>query len=143
LSYCAVCNRSKSSRERSRYKCGVCLMENGLMKTFFKFFFYVCLSLEKLVNGKYFLVKEKFGFISRKLFSFYFGWKTLFESCEKFRNIILFVDYIKFSPQTFDCYIYIFCFEYFFFNFIPYNLIFILTLDIIFIIVICFFFIIF
>jgi len=48
-------------------------MENGLMKTFFKFFFYVCLSLEKLVNGKYFSVKEKFGFISRKLFSFYFG----------------------------------------------------------------------
>jgi hypothetical protein len=43
------------------------------MKTFFKFFFYVCLSLKKLVNGKYFSVKEKFGFISRKLFSFYFG----------------------------------------------------------------------
>jgi hypothetical protein len=37
---------------------------------------------------------EKFG---RKIFS---------ESCEKFRNVILFVDYIKFSSQTFDCYIY-------------------------------------
>jgi hypothetical protein len=35
-----------------------------------------------------------------------FGRKTLSESCEKFRNIILFVDYIKFDPQTFDCYIY-------------------------------------
>jgi len=33
-------------------------------------------------------------------------WKTLFESCEKFRNVILFVDYIKFGPQTFNCYIY-------------------------------------
>ena len=60
------------------------------------------------------------GFQER--FSFYFGRKTLSRSCEKFRNIILFVDYIKFDPQTFDCYIYIyifFFFEYLFFNFIP------------------------
>ena len=86
--------------------------------------FYVCLLLEKLVNGKhfpvnekYFLVKEKFGLVSRKVFSFYFGRKTLSESCEKFRNVILFADYIKFGPQTFDC-LYILCFEYLFFNFI-------------------------
>jgi len=31
--------------------------------------FYVCLSLEKLVNGKHFSVKEKFGLVSRKVFS--------------------------------------------------------------------------
>ena len=31
---------------------------------------------------------------------------TLSGSCEKFRNVILFADYIKFGPQTFDCYIY-------------------------------------
>ena len=61
----------------------------------------VCLPLEKLVNKKYFPVKEKFGLVS-----FYFGRKTLFGSCEKFRNVILFADYIKFDPQTFDCYIY-------------------------------------
>jgi len=74
---------------------------------------YVCLPLGKLVNekhflinGKHFPVKEKFGLASRKVFSFYFGRKTLSESCEKFRNIILFADYIKFDPQTFDCYIY-------------------------------------
>jgi hypothetical protein len=24
-------------------------------------------------------------------------------SCEKFRNVILFTDYIKFGPQTFNC----------------------------------------
>jgi len=66
----------------------------------------VCLSLEKLVNGKHFPVKEKFGLVSRKVFSFYFERKTLSRSCEKFRNIILFVDYIKFDPQTFECYIY-------------------------------------
>jgi hypothetical protein len=66
-----------------------------------------CLPLEKLVNGKHFPVKEKFGLVSRKVFSFYFGRKTLSGSCEKFRNVILFADYIKFGPQTFDCYIYI------------------------------------
>jgi len=66
----------------------------------------VCLSLEKLVNEKHFPVKEKFGLVSRKVFSFYFDQKTLSGSCEKIRNIILFADYIKFGPQTFDCYIY-------------------------------------
>ena len=85
--------------------------------------FYVCVPSEKLVNrkhfsvtGKHFSVKGKFGLIFKKVFSFYFGRKTLFRSCEKFRNIILFADYIKFDPQTFDYYIY--CFD-FFFNFIP------------------------
>jgi len=68
--------------------------------------FYVCLPLEKLINGKHFSVKEKLGLVSRKVFSFYFGRKTLSESYEKFRNVILFTDYIKFDPQTFDCYIY-------------------------------------
>jgi hypothetical protein len=29
----------------------------------------VCLPLEKLVNEKYFPVKEKFGLVSRKMFS--------------------------------------------------------------------------
>jgi hypothetical protein len=66
----------------------------------------VCLSLGKLVNGKHFLVKEKFGLVFRKVFSLYFGRKTLSGSCEKFRNVILFADYIKFGSQTFDCYIY-------------------------------------
>ena len=83
-------------------------------KSLFKFSC-VCLSLEKLVNRKYFpvnrkhfLVKENFGLVSRKGFFFYFEQKTFFESCEKFRNIILFANYIKFGPQTFDCYIFFF-----------------------------------
>jgi hypothetical protein len=42
----------------------------------------VCLLLEMLVNRKHFPIKEKFGLISRKVFSFYFGRKTLFRSCE-------------------------------------------------------------
>ena len=65
----------------------------------------VCLPLEKLVNKKHFPVNEKhfpvkgkFSLVSRKVFSFYFGRKTLSSSCEKFRNIILFDDYIKFGP---------------------------------------------
>jgi hypothetical protein len=61
----------------------------------------VCLPLEKLVNGKHFPVKGKFGLVFRKVFPEKFGRKTLSGSCEKFRN----VDYIKFDPQTFDCYI--------------------------------------
>ena len=66
----------------------------------------VCLSLGKLVNRKYFSVKGEFVLVFTKVFSFYFGRKTLPESCEKIKNIILFADYIKFGPQTFDCYIY-------------------------------------
>jgi hypothetical protein len=71
----------------------------------------VCLPLGKLVNGKHFPVngkqfpvnekhfpvKGKFGLISKKVFSFYFGQKTLSGSCEKFRNVVLFADYIKFG----------------------------------------------
>jgi hypothetical protein len=41
-----------------------------------------------------------------KYFPEKFGRKTLSGSCEKFKNVILFADYIKFGPQTFDCYIY-------------------------------------
>jgi hypothetical protein len=61
----------------------------------------IYLLLEKLinkkhfpVNEKYFPVKGKFGLIFRKVFSFYFERKTLSGSCEKFKNIILFADYI-------------------------------------------------
>jgi hypothetical protein len=63
----------------------------------------ICMPLEKLVNENYFSVKEKFGLISRKVFSFYFERETLSKSCEKFKNIILFADYVKFGPHTFYC----------------------------------------
>jgi hypothetical protein len=56
------------------------------------------LLLEKLINEKYFPVKEKFDLVSRKIFFFYFEHKTISENCEKFRNVILFADYIKFDP---------------------------------------------
>jgi hypothetical protein len=38
--------------------------------------------------------------------------ENIFRSYEKFKSVMLFADYIKFDPQTFDCYI--FCFEFFF-----------------------------
>jgi len=84
-------------------------------KVFFKFSC-VYLLLKRLVNEKYFSVKEKFNLVSRKVFFFYFGRKTNSRSCENFKNIILFIDYIKFGSQTFDCYIYIFK-KIFFFQF--------------------------
>jgi hypothetical protein len=71
----------------------------------------IYLSLENLANGKHFSVKEKFGLVFKKVFSFYFGQKTLSRSYEKCRNVMLFNDYIKFGPQTFDCFI--FYFEFF------------------------------
>jgi hypothetical protein len=86
---------------------GVCFPESSFRKTTFQTFLYLFV-MRKLVNGKHFLVKEKFDLVSRKVFPFYFGQKTLSGSCEKFRNVILFADYIKFCPQTFDCYIYIY-----------------------------------
>ena len=42
----------------------------------------ICLPLGKLVNGKHFPVKGKFGLVFRKVFSFYFGRKTISGSCE-------------------------------------------------------------
>jgi len=78
----------------------------SFLESYFLNFFCVYLLLKKFVNKKHFPIKEKFGLISKKMFSFYFGRKTLSGSCEKFRNVILFADYIKFDPQTFDCYIY-------------------------------------
>jgi hypothetical protein len=68
--------------------------------------FCICLLLKKLVNRKHFLVQKQFSLVSRKAFSFYFRWKTIFRSCEKIKNVMLFANYIKFGPQTFDCYIF-------------------------------------
>ena len=39
----------------------------------------VCLSLEKLINGKHFLGKEKFGLVSRNFFFFILGRKHFSE----------------------------------------------------------------
>jgi len=54
-------------------------------KPLFKLF-YVYLLLEKLINEKHFTIKEKFSLVSRKVFSFYFGWNTLSRSCKKIQK---------------------------------------------------------
>jgi len=59
---------------------------------------------------KIFFDQKKIDLVSRKVFSFYFGRKILSGNCEKYKNVILFADYIKFDSQTFDCYIYIYIF---------------------------------
>ena len=55
--------------------------------------------------------KKNLAWFSRKCFPYIFGRKTLSVSCEKFINVILFADYNKFGPQTFDCYIFFFQFH--------------------------------
>jgi len=44
--------------------------------------------------------KKKFSLIFKK--KFYFKRKTLSRNCKKFKNIILFTNYIKFGPQFFN-----------------------------------------
>jgi hypothetical protein len=57
------------------------------------------------------LKKIWFSFKGIFFYIYYFGRKTLSKSCEKFNNFLLFIDYIKFNHQSFDCSI--FCFEIF------------------------------
>jgi len=52
--------------------------------------------------------KKNLAWFSGKYFPEKFEWKTLSGSCKKFRNVILFAYYIKFDPQTLDCYIFLF-----------------------------------
>jgi hypothetical protein len=60
----------------------VCFSESGFREITFQTF--LCfLPLEKLVNEKYFPVKEKFNLIFKKVFPEKFGPKTLSGSCEK------------------------------------------------------------
>jgi hypothetical protein len=78
-------------------------MENYFLKTTFQTFLHLFIT-RKVGQHKIFCSQRKIYIGFRKVFSFYFGRKTLFRSYEKFRNPMLFADYIKFSPQTFDCY---------------------------------------
>jgi hypothetical protein len=85
--------------------------ENSFLKIIFQTFIYLFI-IKKLVNKKYFLEKKTWLSFQESVFLLFLV-KNTFRSCEKFINILLFVDYIKFGPQSFDCYI--FCFESFFF----------------------------
>jgi hypothetical protein len=50
--------------------------------------------------------KKNLAWFPEKCFPEKFERKIFSGSYEKFKNIILFTDYIKFGPQTFNCYIY-------------------------------------
>ena len=82
---------------------------------FIKFVYFLIFSiyviLEKLVNKKYFLVKKILIF----KFWFYFEWK---KNSKEIKNVLLFIDYIKFSLQSL---IAIYFVLNFFFQFLPLN----------------------
>jgi hypothetical protein len=76
----------------------VCFLESGFRETTFQTF--LCLFAIRKVGQRKTLFNQRkiwLGFLG-KCFLGKFGRKTLSESCEKFRNIILFADYIKFGP---------------------------------------------
>jgi hypothetical protein len=52
------------------------------LKLNFKKLFYIFFCVYLLLK-KYFSIEKTFDLIIRKIFSFYFGWKTLSRSCEK------------------------------------------------------------
>ena len=76
------------------------------MKNYFSNFSMFICHQENWSTKNTFQSKKNLALFSGKCFPEKFGRKTLSENYEKFRNVILFADYIKFGPQTFDCYIY-------------------------------------
>jgi hypothetical protein len=93
-----------------------------LWRVYLKTLFRKCFSWKCFLNLKTLL--EKFSLVFRKVFSFYFGRKTLSENCEKFRNVILLliISNLMILKLLIDIYIYIYIFFFFwnyFFNFIP------------------------
>jgi hypothetical protein len=85
-------------------------------KPLFKFFC-VCLSLEKLVNGKHFSVKEKFSLVFRKVFSFILGGKNFLKVVKNLEmSYYLLIISNLVIKLLIAIYIYIFCFDHLFFN---------------------------
>jgi len=58
-------------------------MKNNFKKITFQLFSCIFLPLIKLINEKYFSIKEKIGLIFIKIFFFYFRCKTHFRSCKR------------------------------------------------------------
>jgi hypothetical protein len=84
----------------------VCFPESGFRETTFQTF--MCLFVIRKVGQRKTLSSQRkiwFGF-QESVFLKNLGRKHFPEAVKKFRNVILFADYIKFGPQTFDCYIY-------------------------------------
>jgi hypothetical protein len=63
----------------------------------FSIFFFVYLALKQLINKKQFLVKKNpLGFYESIFFIL--SGKYFSDSCKKFKNTLLFINYIKFDP---------------------------------------------
>jgi len=88
------------------------------------FIFFIYLLLKKLINGKYFPVKEEFNLIFRKIFSFILGRKHFLEVMKNLEMsyylliilnlviklliviyILFWIFYFQFHPLKFDFYI--------------------------------------
>jgi hypothetical protein len=83
----------------------VCFLKNSFWKITFQTF--LCLfTIRKFGQRKTLFGQEKFSLIFKKVFSWKIWTENTFRSYKKIRNVILFADYIKFGPQTFDCYVY-------------------------------------
>ena len=85
----------------------LCLFfEIHFLKNYFSnFLIFVC-HQKSWSTENTFQSKENLAWFRGKCFSEKFGRKIFFENYEKFKNIILFADYIKFGPQTFVLNIY-------------------------------------
>ena len=111
---CLACRETSEHRETDLHLYVYILIEYLTLclffgKSLFKFFYKflcVCLTIENWSMKNTFKLKKNLAWFPEKCFPVIFERKTLSGSCEKFRNIILFADYIKFGPPTFDCYIY-------------------------------------
>ena len=93
----------------------VCLTD---VKWFFKKYFlnFHIITIKKLINKKYILLKKKLTLFLKKCYLLILGVVFFSINYKKFKNIKLFTDYNKFDPSIFNYYI--FCFESFFlFNF--------------------------
>ena len=55
------------------------------------------LLFEKLINKKYYLVKNNLTCFLEKYIYFLFWIKTLFKNCKQIRNVMSFIDFIKFD----------------------------------------------
>jgi hypothetical protein len=72
-------------------------MENSLLKIILNFFSCLFIFI-KISKRQTLFTQKKIGLVFKKVFFFNFGYKTLFRNYRKFRNILLFVDYIKSGP---------------------------------------------
>ena len=101
------CLRNNSWCHHSdQYQGYVCFSERGFAENHFPNFPMFVYHQKSWSTENTFQSKKNLAWFLGKCFPEKFRRKTLSGSCEKFKNIILFVDYIKFGPQTFDCYIY-------------------------------------